>query len=708
MSVEKEYVSVIAREVNISLKQVEVTINLFDEGCTTPFIARYRKEATGALDEVQVEAIRLLKIKLTALINRKSAIIKVIEEQGQLNNLLSQKINDCWDINLLEDIYLPYKPKRKTKASVAREKGLEPLALWLMKETNFDVINEARRYLKNGVENVDDALQGARDIIADIINEDLNARTLLRNQFQKFSLVYTKVAKAKEIEGSKYRDYFNFQESLTRIPSHRLLAVFRGEEEGFLKLNIEPDEEIAIQKLSYQFKKRNSPSSTHLDLAIKDAYKRLLAPAMENECRHLAKAKADEEAIKVFAANLRQLLLAAPLGSKRILAIDPGFKSGCKLVCLNEEGSLLADEIIYPHEPQKATVQAQQRVLHLVNQFKVEAIAIGNGTAGRETEDFINTISFEKNLEVYMINENGASIYSASAIAREEFPDKDLTVRGAVSIGRRLADPLAELVKIDAKSIGVGQYQHDVDQQKLKESLDTVVQSCVNLVGVNLNTASKSLLTYVSGLNEQTAQNIINYRNENGAFVSRNELKKVPRLGAKTYEQCAAFLRITGAKNILDSTAVHPESYGVVEKMAKANACTINDLVAQENIRKQIKAESFVDSNIGLFTIQDILKELDKPGRDPREQIKAFKFAEVKKPEELFIGMVLPGLVTNITKFGCFVDIGVKQDGLVHVSQMADSYITDPNTIVKLQQQVMVKVVELDLERKRIALSMKL
>jgi uncharacterized protein len=708
MSAEKEYISVIAREVNISLKQVEVTINLFDEGCTTPFIARYRKEATGALDEVQVEAIRLLKIKLTELIKRKSAIIKVIEEQGQLNNLLSQKINDCWDINLLEDIYLPYKPKRKTKASVAREKGLEPLALWLMKETNFDVINEARRYLKNGVENVDDALQGARDIVADIINEDLNARTLLRNQFQKFALVYTKVAKAKEIEGSKYRDYFNFQEALIRIPSHRLLAVFRGEEEGFLKLNIEPDEEIAVQKLSYQFKKRNSPSSNHLDLAIKDAYKRLLAPAMENECRHLAKAKADEEAIKVFAANLRQLLLAAPLGSKRILAIDPGFKSGCKLVCLNEEGSLLADEIIYPHEPQKATVQAQQRVLHLVNQFKVEAIAIGNGTAGRETEDFINTISFEKNLEVYMINENGASIYSASAIAREEFPDKDLTVRGAVSIGRRLADPLAELVKIDAKSIGVGQYQHDVDQQKLKESLDTVVQSCVNLVGVNLNTASKSLLTYVSGLNEQTAQNIINYRNENGAFISRNELKKVPRLGAKTYEQCAAFLRITGAKNILDSTAVHPESYGIVEKMAKANACTINDLVAQENIRKHIKAENFVDSNIGLFTIQDILKELDKPGRDPREQIKAFKFADVKKPEELFIGMVLPGLVTNITKFGCFVDIGVKQDGLVHVSQMADSYITDPNTIVKLQQQVMVKVVELDLERKRIALSMKL
>ena len=559
MSVEKEYVSVIAREVNISLKQVEVTINLFDEGCTTPFIARYRKEATGALDEVQVEAIRLLKIKLTELIKRKSAIIKVIEEQGQLNNLLSQKINDCWDINLLEDIYLPYKPKRKTKASVAREKGLEPLALWLMKETNFDVINEARRYLKNGVENVDDALQGARDIVADIINEDLNARTLLRNQFQKFALVYTKVAKSKEIEGSKYRDYFNFQESLTRIPSHRLLAVFRGEEEGFLKLNIEPDEEIAIQKLSYQFKKRNSPSSTHLDLAIKDAYKRLLAPAMENECRHLAKAKADEEAIKVFAANLRQLLLAAPLGSKRILAIDPGFKSGCKLVCLNEEGSLLADEIIYPHEPQKATVQAQQRVLHLINQFKVEAIAIGNGTAGRETEDFINTISFEKNLEVYMINENGASIYSASAIAREEFPDKDLTVRGAVSIGRRLADPLAELVKIDAKSIGVGQYQHDVDQNQLQSSLDDTVISCVNSIGVELNTASKQILAYISGLGPQLAQNIVEYRNKNGAFKRRNDLKKIPRLGDKAFEQAAGFLRIRNAEHPLDSSAVHPE-----------------------------------------------------------------------------------------------------------------------------------------------------
>lgn len=707
MTTEKEYFPIISRLLNITLKQVQVTIHLFDEGCTTPFIARYRKEATGALDEVQIEEIRLLNIKMLELVKRKLAILNVIQEQGKLNVELTNQINNCWDPNLLEDIYLPYKPKRKTKASLAREKGLEPLALWLMKETNFDVINEAKRFVKNNVDNVDEALQGARDIIADIVNEDLNARNLLRNQFQKFSLVHTKVAKGKENEGIKYRDYFNFQESLNRIPSHRLLAVFRGEEEGFLKLNIEPDEEIAIQKLIYLFKKRHTPSSAHLEMAIKDAYKRLLSPAMETECRHIAKAKADEEAIKVFANNLRQLLLAAPLGSKRILAIDPGFRSGCKVVCLNEEGSLLADDIIYPHEPQCAVAISGQRVQQLINQFKIEAIAIGNGTAGRETEDFIRALNFEDAIEVYMINENGASIYSASAIAREEFPDKDLTVRGAVSIGRRLADPLAELVKIDAKSIGVGQYQHDVDQHKLKESLDTVVQSCVNMVGVNLNTASKSLLIYVSGLNEQTAQNIINYRNEHGAFLSRNELKKVPRLGAKTFEQCAGFLRISGAKNILDSTAVHPESYVVVEQMAKSNQCTINDLIVNDTIRKQIVAEHFVDSNVGLITIQDILKELDKPGRDPREQIKAFKFADVKKPEELYVGMILPGLVTNITKFGCFVDIGVKQDGLVHISQLANQYVDDPNTVVKLQQQVMVKVIELDLERKRIALSMK-
>lgn len=708
MSDNLAYIELLAKELNIAVKQVLATINLLDEGGTTPFIARYRKEATGALDEVQIENIRLLKNKYVELMKRKVSIIQVIEEQGKLTTDLSLKINACWESNLLEDLYLPYKPKRKTKASVAREKGLEPLAIWLMKETNFDVENEAKRYLKNGVSSTEEALQGARDIIADIMNEDINARTLLRNQFQKFAVLSTKVAKGKEEEGNKYRDYFKYQELLSRMPSHRLLAVFRGEEEGFLKMNIEPDEDIAIQKLTYLFKKRHTPSSAHLDLAIKDAYKRLLAPAMETESRHLAKTKADEEAIKVFAENLRQLLLAAPLGSKRILAIDPGFKSGCKVVCLNEEGALLADEVIYPHEPQRAVLQSQQRLQQLIKQFDISAIAIGNGTAGRETEEFINGMHLNEAIEVYMINENGASVYSASAVAREEFPDKDITVRGAVSIGRRLADPLAELVKIDAKSIGVGQYQHDVDQHKLKESLDTVVQSCVNLVGVNLNTASKSLLTYVSGLNEQTAQNIIKYRSEHGAFASRNELKKVPRLGAKTFEQCAAFLRIAGAKNILDATAVHPESYAVVEKMAKANNCKVIDLVADENLRKQIKPENFVDSSVGLFTIQDILKELDKPGRDPRAQITPFKFSEIKKPEDLYIGMVLPGLVTNITKFGCFVDIGVKQDGLVHISQLADKYVSDPNTVVKIQQQVMVKVTELDLERKRIALSMKL
>jgi uncharacterized protein len=705
---ENVFASIIAKELNIGIKQVIATVSLIDEGCTTPFIARYRKEATGALDEVKVENVRLLNNKYVELVKRKISILQVITEQGKLTTELSQKINACWEHNLLEDLYLPYKPKRKTKASVAREKGLEPLAIWLMKESNFDVDQEAKRFLKNGIKTIEEALQGARDIIADIVNENIDARNIIRNQFQKFAMVITKVAKGKEEEGVKYRDYFKYQESLNRIPSHRLLAVFRGEEEGFLKVNIEPEEEIAIQKLTYLLKKRNTASSAHLVMAIKDAYKRLLAPSLETEFRHQAKVKADEEAIKVFADNLRQLLLAAPLGSKRILAIDPGFKSGCKVVCLNEEGDLMADEVIYPHEPQRAVMQAQQRIGYLVNQYQIEAVAIGNGTAGRETEDFISNLKLSDAIEVYMINENGASVYSASAIAREEFPDKDLTVRGAVSIGRRLADPLAELVKIDAKSIGVGQYQHDVDQQKLKESLDTVVQSCVNMVGVNLNTASKSLLTHVSGLNEQTAQNIINYRNENGAFNSRNELKKVARLGAKTFEQCAGFLRIAKAKNILDSTAVHPESYIVVEKMAKVCNCSVDELVHNEQIRKQIKAESYVDNQVGLYTIQDILKELDKPGRDPRAQITPFKFSDIKKAEDLQIGMVLPGLVTNITKFGCFVDIGVKQDGLVHISQLADTYIDDPNKVVKLQQRVMVKVTEIDLIRKRIGLSMKL
>jgi uncharacterized protein len=704
---ENDFISIIANQLGIQQKQVIATVKLLNEGSTVPFIARYRKELTNALDEVQIENIRLLNLKFTELVKRKISIIETIKEQGKLTPLLEKSIHDCWDLNLLEDIYLPYKPKRKTKASIAREKGLEPLAIWLLKENNNSPVIEASRYLKNGVSSEEEALQGARDIIAEMVNEDAKARNIIRNQFEKHAVVYTKIAKGKETVGIKYQDYFKYDEPLNRCPSHRLLAVFRGEEEGFLKLNIEPDEEIAIQRLEYIFVKRNNDSSFQIELAIKDSYKRLLSPSMETEFRNLAKAKADEEAISVFAENLKQLLLSAPLGSKRILAIDPGFRSGCKVVCLNEEGKLLVDDIIYPHEPQRDVQKAEAKIIYLVEKYNIEAFAIGNGTAGRETEEFIRNINFKTEPQIFMVNENGASIYSASEVAREEFPDKDLTVRGSVSIGRRLADPLAELVKIDAKSIGVGQYQHDVDQNKLKQSLDVVVQSCVNQVGVNLNTASKSLLTYVSGLSAQTAQNIINFRNENGAFTSRNQLKKIPRLGDKAFEQCAAFLRIPNAKNVLDNSAVHPESYVIVEQMAKKNACTVNDLISNEAIRKTIRPENYITETAGLLTINDILKELAKPGRDPRAMIQQFSFANVKKPEDLYQGMILPGIVTNITKFGCFVDIGVKQDGMVHISQLADKFIADPNQVVKLQQQVQVKVLEVDLVRKRIALTMK-
>ena len=704
---ENDFISIIANQLGIQQKQIIATVKLLNEGSTVPFIARYRKELTNALDEVQIENIRLLNLKFTDLVKRKISIIETIKEQGKLTTILEKSIHDCWDLNLLEDIYLPYKPKRKTKASIAREKGLEPLAIWLLKENNNSPEIEANRYLKNGVTNEEEALQGARDIIAEMVNEDSKARNTIRNQFEKHAVVYTKVAKGKETEGIKYQDYFKYDEPLNRCPSHRLLAVFRGEEEGFLKLSIEPDEEIAIQRLEYIFVKRNNDSSYQIELAIKDSYKRLLSPSMETEFRNLAKAKADEEAISVFAENLKQLLLSAPLGSKRILAIDPGFRSGCKVVCLNEEGKLLVDDIIYPHEPQRDVQKAEAKIIYLVEKYNIEAFAIGNGTAGRETEEFIRNITFKNEPQIFMVNENGASIYSASEVAREEFPDKDLTVRGSVSIGRRLADPLAELVKIDAKSIGVGQYQHDVDQNKLKQSLDVVVQSCVNQVGVNLNTASKSLLTYVSGLSAQTAQNIINFRNENGAFTSRNQLKKIPRLGDKAFEQCAAFLRIPNAKNVLDNSAVHPESYVIVEQMAKNNACSVNDLISNEAIRKTIRPENYITETAGLLTINDILKELAKPGRDPRAMIQQFSFANVKKPEDLYQGMILPGIVTNITKFGCFVDIGVKQDGMVHISQLADKFIADPNQVVKLQQQVQVKVLEVDLIRKRIALTMK-
>lgn len=698
----------IAKQLGIAFKQVANTINLLREACTTPFIARYRKELTGGLDEVQIEEIRHLLAKFTELEKRKLYMLQTIKSQGQLTPGLAQSIEQCWDEYLLEDLYLPYKQKRKTKASVAKEKGLEPLAHWLMREANENPESAAIPYLKNGIATIQEALQGARDIIAEMINENPHARATVRNQFQRYALVQTKMVKGKEIEGQKYRDYFSYEEALNKCPSHRLLAVFRGEEEGFIKVSIEPNPEQAILALESLLIKRNTASSVHLKLSVKDAYKRLLSPSLENETRSIAKAKADDEAIKVFSENLKQLLLAAPLGSKRILAIDPGFRSGCKVVCLNEEGGLEADEVIYPHEPQKEIQKAEKLLLQLIEKYNIQAFAIGNGTAGRETENFVRGLPLKVSLPIYMVNENGASVYSASAVAREEFPDKDLTVRGAVSIGRRLADPLAELVKIDAKAIGVGQYQHDVDQVKLKQSLDQVVQNCVNLVGVNVNTASKSLLTYVSGLNEQSAKNIIQFREENGAFKSRAQLKKVPRLGPKAFEQCAAFLRIPNAANILDNSAVHPERYALLDQIASLHRCTVADLVQNEGIRTSINVAEFVGEEVGLVTLQDIMKELAKPGRDPREALVEFQFADVKKPEDLYVGMVLPGIVTNITRFGCFVDIGVKQDGMVHISQLANRYISDPNTVVKLQQQVKVKVLEVDLERKRIGLSLRL
>jgi uncharacterized protein len=704
---QNEHHSIIARELGLPVKSVDATIQLINDACTTPFIARYRKEITGALDEVEIENIRIKNSYFIELIKRKKTILDTIAEQGKLDATLQAKIESCWDANVLEDLYLPYKPKRKTKASMAREKGLEPLALWLFKEYPEDPFLQAERYVKNGVKDAEEALQGARDIVAEMINENAEVRERLRNLFQKRSVFQSKLVKAKEAEAQNYRDYFAFDEPLQRCPSHRVLAMFRGEEEGFLRISISPEEADALDIIARQVVRRNGASSQQLQLAVTDSYKRLLLPSLENEIRAQAKSKADEDAIMVFAENLKQLLLSPPLGSKNVLAIDPGFRSGCKVVCLDKVGNLLAETVIYPHEPQKEMVKAEAILRKWAIQYQIEAIAIGNGTAGRETETFVRGLQLGSDKAIYLVNENGASVYSASAIAREEFPDYDVTVRGAVSIGRRLIDPLAELVKIDPKAIGVGQYQHDVDQTKLKERLETVVQLCVNQVGVNLNTASKSLLTYVSGLNAQTAQQIVNYRKENGLFKGRTELKKVSRLGPKAFEQCAAFLRIPGAKNVLDNSAVHPESYGIVSNMAKKHHCAVEDLIANEAIRKQVVATDYVSEQAGLLTVNDIIKELAKPGRDPRGPLVQFEFADVKKPEDLYEGMVLPGIVTNITRFGCFVDIGVKQDGMVHISQLADKYVADPNTVVKLQQQVKVKVLEVDLQRKRISLSMK-
>ena len=700
------YLPIIAAELNISNNQVQAVIKLIDDGSTTPFIARYRKELTQSLNEVQIENIRKLYNKYAELENRKEFILDTIKSQLKLTPALESQILQTWDASILEDLYLPFKPKRKTRATMAKEKGLEPLAYWLMKEYPLDPFIEAKKYKHKEVPTEDLALSGARDIIADLINENATARSIVRDQYEKYSILFSEVIKGKEQEGHQYKDYFHYEEKRNHCPSHRLLAMVRGESEGYLKLSIEPDIEKCIQKLEYLLIKKNNASSEQCRLALRDAYKRLLSPSIETEIRHSSKIKADEAAIQIFADNLKQLLLAPPLGHQRILAIDPGFKSGCKIVCLDEQGMLLHDEVIYPMEPQNQTHHSAQRIHFLIKSYGIQAIAIGNGTAGRETEMWIKSLSIV-DVSIYMVNENGASVYSASEIAREEFPDKDLTVRGAVSIGRRLADPLAELVKIDAKSIGVGQYQHDVDQSKLKASLDTVVVNAVNQVGVNLNTASKSLLTYVSGLNEKTAQNIIEYRNQYGAFKSRMQLKKVPRLGEKTFEQCAGFLRIPNGENVLDNSSVHPESYDIVSRMADSQHCSIVELMTHAHLRQNISPEKFITNQAGLPTVLDILDELSKPGRDPRKKLIPFTFSDIKKPEELKPGMILPGIVTNITQFGCFVDIGVKQDGMVHISELAETFITDPNTIVRLQQAVKVRVLNVDLSRKRISLSMK-
>lgn len=700
--------SLISKTLGISARQIEKTIGLLDEGATIPFISRYRKEVTGALDEVQIGDIKDQYDKLTELEKRKKTILSSIEEQNKLTPELKKRIEASWDSTELEDIYLPFKPKRQTKAEIARKKGLEPLATLLMMQVTQDIKKATISYIKGEVKDAKDALQGARDIIAEWVNEDEQARNTVRNFFARTSVISSKVIKGKEEEGSKYRDYFDFSEPLNRCSSHRLLALRRGETEGFLRVSISPDTEGCMERLTRKFVKGNSDASAQVEEAVTDSFKRLLKPSIETEYANLSKVKADEEAIQVFSENLRQLLLSAPLGQKRVLGVDPGYRTGCKIVCLDAQGNLVHNEAIYPHPPQNEKGKAAAKVAQLVSTYAIDAIAIGNGTASRETEEFITGIRYDKKVQVFVVSENGASIYSASKIAREEFPEYDVTVRGAVSIGRRLMDPLAELVKIDPKSIGVGQYQHDVEQGALKKSLDLTVESCVNLVGVDVNTASKHLLTYISGLGPTLAQNIVTYRAEHGPFASRRELLKVPRMGEKAFEQSAGFLRITNGKNPLDNSAVHPESYSIVEKMAKDLGCTVSDLITNKELKKKLDLGKYVTGNIGLPTLTDIMEELDKPGRDPRQTIKVFEFdPNVKKLEDLKEGMVLPGIVTNITAFGCFVDVGIKENGLVHISEMADRFISDPTQVVSMHQHVKVKVQSVDLVRKRVQLSMK-
>ncbi|MDR2969251.1 MAG: RNA-binding transcriptional accessory protein, partial [Tannerellaceae bacterium] len=685
--------NLVSSALDIPLIQVEKTAALLEEGATIPFISRYRKEMTGGLDEVRIGQIKDLSDKLAELLKRKETVLKSIEEQGKLTPELRKRIEQSWDGTEIEDIYLPFKPKRTTRAEIARRKGLEPLAKIIMLQNEPDPEARALAFAKGEVGDAGEALQGARDIIAEWINENEGARNAVRQSFTHTAVISSKVVKGKEEEGAKYRDYFDFSEPLKRTTSHRLLALRRGEAEGFLRVGISPDAALVTERLAKRFVKGRNASSRQVETALEDAFKRLLKPSIETEFAHLSKAKADEEAIRVFAENLRQLLLASPLGQKRVLAVDPGFRTGCKIVCLDAQGNLLHNETIYPHPPQNERNKAGVKVAHLVETYDIQAIAIGNGTAGRETEQFITGIRYDRKVQVFVVSENGASIYSASKAARDEFPQYDVTVRGAVSIGRRLMDPLAELVKIDPKSIGVGQYQHDVDQPALKKSLDQTVESCVNLVGVNVNTASKHLLTYISGLGPVLAQNIVDYRAENGAFATRRELLKVPRMGEKAFEQSAGFLRIPDGKNPLDNSAVHPESYPLVERMAADLGCSVADLISDKELKKKLMPEHYVTDKAGMPTLRDIMEELDKPGRDPRQAIRVFSFdPSVKTIADLREGMTLPGIVTNITNFGCFVDIGIKENGLVHISELADRFVTDPSQVVSIHQHVKVKV----------------
>jgi protein Tex len=695
--------------VNTADKNIEATLKLLSEDCTIPFISRYRKDQTGNLDEVEIENIAKLSKQYDEIVKRKDSILKTIEEQGQLTSELKLKIQNSFDLQEIEDLYLPYKKKKKTKADVARENGLEPLAKIIMAQNNDEIEFEASKYISKNVMNEDEALQGARDIIAEWINENIYVRKNLRRLFQRKATVTTKVVKkkAEEEDAQKFKQYFDWSEPISKAPSHRLLAMLRAEKEGFIKLKVEVDDEEAIDFIEENTLKGKNESTEQVKIAIKDSYKRLLEPAISNETLQEAKAKADEKAIEVFAGNLGQLLLAPPLGEKRILAIDPGYRSGCKVVCLDEKGDLLYNETIYPHAPQNESAMAMKKIRSMVNAYNIEAISIGNGTASRETEFFIKKIAFDKPVQVFVVSEAGASVYSASKIAREEFPTYDVTVRGSVSIGRRLSDPLAELVKIDAKSIGVGQYQHDVDQAKLKEELDNTVVRCVNSVGININTASKSLLSYVSGIGEKMAENIVAYRSENGPFEDRKQIKKVPRLGEKAYQQAAAFIRIKDGKNPLDNSAVHPEAYKIVEKMAKDLKISVEDLIGNKEKISQIKLENYITEEIGILGLKDIVKELEKPGLDPRKSAKVFEFdPNVKTIKDLRTGMILPGIVNNITAFGCFVDVGIKESGLVHISQLKEGFVSDVNEVVKLHQHVQVKVVEVDEARKRIQLTM--